>query len=78
MMCTSKKLRALALDISRRRRNKKIDGKLIVSQEDIAQNLDLTLSTVQRSEANNFLKMQLGDFINLLSLLEQNHINTDL
>lgn len=74
----SQKLMSLALDITRRRRIKKINGKLIVSQRRIARHLHRTVGTVQRFESKDFMNMSLGEFIQLLKLLEDNGIDTNI
>lgn len=73
---TSEELLKMSLDVSRRRRTSRRFSK--VTQEQIAQVLGVTISTVQRHERNNYQNLPLGQFIKLLEFLEINGIDTEM
>jgi hypothetical protein len=78
LLSTSDLLLELAFDLRRRRRLKRVNGKIYLSQNRVAGKLEMTVSTFQRMESDDYMSMNLGDFIKMLQVLEDNNINTEL
>jgi hypothetical protein len=76
-LSTADLITQLALDLRRRRRLKRISGRVVISQTYLSRKLRMTPSTFQRMESNDYMDMNLGDFIKMLKTLEDSGVNID-